>query len=112
MGVCRRQIALSIWGFIISPNQKPPPSPLQVRGERYKRAKKKLVSPGFEETAGLIMVDKNFLIEQLDLQTDPGKRAEIQMWIDKYDACTCSSDYSCSEESGSEYTSTPDDTNP
>ena len=52
---------------------------MQVRGEKYKRAKKKVVSPGCFEETGLIMVDKNFLIEQLDLQTDPDKRAEIQM---------------------------------
>lgn len=47
-----------------------------------------------ERAEEFILVDKKFLIAQLDLQTDPNKRAEIKKWLDAYELGSESEDTS------------------
>lgn len=54
---------------------------LHVGGKEFKKPKNRRRR---DEEDNLIMVDLKFLVAQLDLQTDPVKRTEIQKWIDNY----------------------------
>jgi len=71
-------------------------------GKKYKKPQKSRGGRGGRDEENqntnqdLIMVDVKFLVAQLDLQTDPDKRAEIQRWIDAYEeqSSTSEDDYS------------------
>ncbi|XP_063689938.1 potassium channel subfamily K member 15-like [Bolinopsis microptera] len=63
-------------------------------GKKYKKPLKTRGHGRRDDEAlnSLIMVDVKFLVAQLDLQTDPDKRAEIQRWIDAYEDQSSTSD--------------------